>query len=320
MNVVVVVVAFQHERTEPFQDHGRGDVRAVGDQQRAHRARAPRDARRIKTSSRRVCRGVARCRARERGRGGRHAPGHRGDQREERVCLLVFIPDLRDALEVHGVPCHQALHRRAERRRWRPEMLVQAGRFPGNAVVGGEAPRGVVVVHERVEGEHQEDHRDAGKRRDAPHGRDARRLGRHRGGERAPRTESWRRNHTRRLYCRRSRAPRPGAGVAPVFLPYCDVDRTPFEGARRSCRSESRWRPPTMGTCTTTSICRCAIGRRDVASRAANDRTPSRVVGGSRAERLRLPRGSAGDPDRPDGPPTRSHHLIARVSANLARL
>jgi hypothetical protein len=70
-----------------------------------------------------------------------------------------------------------------------------------------------------------------------------------------------------------------------------------------------------MGTCTTTSICRCAIGRRDVASRAANDRTRSRVVGGSRAERLRLPRGSAGDPDRPEGPPTRSHHLIARVES-----
>ena len=102
--------------------------------------------------------------------------------------LLVLVPDLRDAQEVHGVPRHEALHRGAHRI-WGPFGVAR--RFRGrDAIAGREAPRGVVVVHERVEGEHEEEHRDAGKRRDAPHGREPGRLRRHRGGERAPRTES----------------------------------------------------------------------------------------------------------------------------------
>ena len=135
--------------------------------------------------------------------------------------------------------------------------------------------------------------------------------------------ESWRRLFalaTQRATLSRVRRPtsfRARAGVA-LFYP-SGVDRSPFEGARRSCRSESRWRPPTMGTCTTTSICRCAIGRRGVASRAAHDRTRSRVVGVSRAERCVSRADRRTIPTDPKAP-RRDRAVDARASTSLARL
>ena len=182
-----------------------------------------------------------------------HQRGEEGGG-EEGVRLLVLVPFGRDAREVHRIPRHDALKATARERRGNAETL------------GLERAGGVVVVHQRVEREHQGQCRDAREHRDAKH-----RHRRHRGDggwARAP-------DLTRRarplvvVACRTTKFTKSsscdrvsklaGRVVAAAFDLRLGI-RVGAGGSRRAdpSHSSTRWRPRMMATSTITWICRCA--------------------------------------------------------------